>query len=309
MASILLPAIEWTDSCQQLVDQKTEDDEIIVACDSADQPIVEQAADKPVTVVVAGEPDGCSGKCNALAAALEAVSDDQDLIILTDDDLERDDDWLEYMKTKTREHGAYSTVPTFYSESVFGLFLEAAYTPMSYIGMKVGETIWPGAAGFKRENIDMDGLIDGLRRTLIDTAVLPEYVSADDGKAVPCDMSISPNIPVEGTFDSDFRKRGARIARTFWLTDRSAAVMSIGISAIVLLGLLIAPLVAAAITTGIVAVTYVLNRFPRWTFVFAPVSLVLWGVMMVYGVPKEEIEWGGRKYRWSDKYQVEILSE
>ncbi|MEZ3117459.1 hypothetical protein RYH80_16210 [Halobaculum sp. MBLA0147] len=72
--SVVLPTRTWTTACEELVSQVGPEGELVVACDHPDDPVVERAADRPVTVVVAGPPDGCSAKCNALAAGLDRAS-------------------------------------------------------------------------------------------------------------------------------------------------------------------------------------------------------------------------------------------
>jgi hypothetical protein len=90
--SVVLPTREWTTACDELADQVGADDEFVVACDTDDDPVVREAADRPVEVVVAGEPEGCSAKCNALAAGLERATGE--CLVCTDADFGHDPPWL-----------------------------------------------------------------------------------------------------------------------------------------------------------------------------------------------------------------------
>ncbi|MFO8114855.1 MAG: hypothetical protein R6U01_05755 [Halorubrum sp.] len=68
--SIVLPTREWTPACAELAAQAAPSDELFFVCDRPSDPVVDAAAGTAATVVVAGEPETCSGKCNALAAGL-----------------------------------------------------------------------------------------------------------------------------------------------------------------------------------------------------------------------------------------------
>ena len=84
--SVVLPTVEPTGVCEQIADQLESGDELLVVCDAPDDPIADRVAafDDRVRLVVAGEPEGCSGKANAVAAAMEAARNDR--IAWTDDD-------------------------------------------------------------------------------------------------------------------------------------------------------------------------------------------------------------------------------
>ena len=90
--SVVLPTRRWTVACDELVEQVASDDEFIIACDGPDDPVVEDAAGTPAEVVVAGEPQGCSAKCNALATGLERATGEY--IVCTDADFEHGPEWL-----------------------------------------------------------------------------------------------------------------------------------------------------------------------------------------------------------------------
>ena len=61
-----------------------------------------------VEVVVADEPEGCSGKVNAMALGMERAEHDR--FVRTDDDFERDDDWLDRRQPRRSATWARMTV-------------------------------------------------------------------------------------------------------------------------------------------------------------------------------------------------------
>ena len=72
-----------------VVDGLRERDELLVVCDREDDPVTTDAP-ASATVVVAGEPEGCAGKPNALAAGVERAT--HDIVVWTDDDVPRSGD-------------------------------------------------------------------------------------------------------------------------------------------------------------------------------------------------------------------------
>ncbi|WP_408960477.1 hypothetical protein [Natrinema sp. 74] len=83
--SILLPTTRWTAACAELAAQLGDRNELLVIHDSVNDPVTEQE-DPPegIRFLAAGEPDGCSGKANAIVAGMEAARYDR--LVWTDDD-------------------------------------------------------------------------------------------------------------------------------------------------------------------------------------------------------------------------------
>jgi|GEM_PF-2788514 len=65
--TVILPTVRHTDVVDQLASQLGPDDELLVVCDTDSDPIagVADSFPKGVRLVIAGEPEGCSGKANA----------------------------------------------------------------------------------------------------------------------------------------------------------------------------------------------------------------------------------------------------
>ena len=70
MASVILPTTRWTDGCADVLASLSPDDELFVVADHPDDPVFADAPDT-AELVAAGDPVGCSGKANALAAGME----------------------------------------------------------------------------------------------------------------------------------------------------------------------------------------------------------------------------------------------
>src|SRR6056297_108021 len=61
--SVILPTVRETDVVDEIAEQLGSDDELLVVCDADSDPIAGAADSLPesVRLVVAGEPEGCSG--------------------------------------------------------------------------------------------------------------------------------------------------------------------------------------------------------------------------------------------------------
>ncbi|WP_243637768.1 glycosyltransferase [Natrarchaeobius oligotrophus] len=109
-----------------------------MVCDSEDDPIASEELPEEARLLIAGESEGCSGKANAVAFALERAS--QDRIVLTDDDVERDDDWLETLKRLGEERGTATAIPVFLSDDYpFKLLEPLCVVLASFV---IGRTNW-----------------------------------------------------------------------------------------------------------------------------------------------------------------------
>jgi hypothetical protein len=109
--SVLLPTLEWGPVCEELADQLGPNDELLVLCDSDRDPVAGRKTPNGVAVCIAGEPEGCSGKANALAYGMERATNDR--FVWSDADYERDDDWLDCLVEAGEEHGMAAVLPMF----------------------------------------------------------------------------------------------------------------------------------------------------------------------------------------------------
>ncbi|MDB2239425.1 hypothetical protein PM026_16850, partial [Halorubrum ezzemoulense] len=74
--SILLPTVSWTPACGDVAAQLGSEDELLIIHDTEDDPVTDRERfPENVRLVPAGDPVGCSGKANAIAAGMEAAID------------------------------------------------------------------------------------------------------------------------------------------------------------------------------------------------------------------------------------------
>lgn len=172
MASVILPTVRWTATAETVLSGLRDEDELLVVCDSESDPVVD-AAPSAATVIVAGEPVGCSGKANALAAGMEAATDE--IVVWTDDDVDRDEEWLTRLVTRATEHGAATEVPLYLGDGLWQLF-EPAVLMLGSTGPASGNHVWGGGVAFDRTEIDEASLLAELRQTVGDDSLLSEYV-------------------------------------------------------------------------------------------------------------------------------------
>lgn len=297
MASVLLPTRVWGSVCEQLSTQLGDDDELLVICDSPSDPVVSHEPPENVEILVAGEPTGCSGKANALAYGLERARYDR--LVWTDDDFDHADDWLARMKTAGEEHGVFSEVPIFVGDGAWAL-LEPAFLTLGSLGMYLGGKTWGGGVTFSRSDVDLDALIDDLRRTVSDDGLLSTRVDA------AVDRSATEFVRVDGSLRS-VRERLVRFVKVVNFSTAGDGSFSLGLLTLFALGCLAFPLVGIALTTALTAVVYAFFGVRRATVLLAFPSFVLLPAFVLYGIVATEFEWGGRRYRWESVFDVTVV--
>ena len=110
--SVLVPTVEWTPACDDLLEGLRDGEELLVICDSESDPVADRETPDGVEILVAGEPVGCSGKANAMAYGIERAGNDR--FVWTDADFRRDDDWLDRLVAEGEKHGPATAIPYFY---------------------------------------------------------------------------------------------------------------------------------------------------------------------------------------------------
>jgi len=300
--SVVLPTREWTAACGELAAQVSPDDEFIVVADRPDDPVVVEAAGTPADVVVAGEPERCSAKCNALAAGLERAGGDR--LVCTDADFEHGDAWLDRVLARLADappDHAVSTVPVVLSEGGPMRALEGPAVLASAVTLATNATAWGGTMAFRRDAIDLDAYVRDLRRTVSDDALLTDRVAGV--VSVP---SLARAMPVSGGVREGLNRQ-VRWVRTGLYADPGALAAGAAMPVGVLAGLLVAPLVVAALVTLAAGLAYAALGVRRWTFLLTAPAYPLGLVFLAWGLAREEFVWTGRRYRWAGLYDVEVL--
>src|SRR6056297_2066142 len=172
--SVLLPTVRWTDACSEVAAQLGGDDELLVICDTEDDPVAERRGSEGggeadaeglpdgVRLVLAGEPEGCSGKANAVAAGMEAAANDR--IVWTDDDFHHPPDWLAGLHEAYDRSGPVSELYFFVGTDPLSLLLEPVYALGGTLGTYAGDRAWGGAVMFERDDLDCEAFLRDLRR-------------------------------------------------------------------------------------------------------------------------------------------------
>lgn len=304
MASVLLPTKKWTEACGELVTQIDETDELFFICDARTDPVVTrtQSQDLPsnVSVLVAGEPDGCSGKAQALAHGLAHASHER--IVCTDDDFVHGKGWLDEIKALGARHGTVSTIPVFVSDRWLWRLLE----PVLMIGslaLYLRNGVWGGAVTFERSTVDLERLRRDLRRTVSDDGLMWEQF--DDVTSV---RSLRSRVPVDGHYRSTLH-RWARFVQTFYFFAPNGLCALVVFSLLVFLLTLLVSVVAVIGSTLLGRAVYRVLGVDRWTYLLTFPALLLFPILLAAGIGKREFEWGGRRYRWSDKFDVSVIRD
>ncbi|WP_436348412.1 glycosyltransferase [Natronorubrum sp. FCH18a] len=296
--SVLLPTTRWTDACAELAAQLGDNDELLIIYDDEDDPVTEQA-DRPegVRFIAAGEPEGCSGKANAIATGMEAAC--QDRFVWTDDDFHHPPDWLATLNADYEDHGPVSEVPYFVGRDPLSVLLEPLYASAGSLPLSLGDQIWGGSVIFERGDIDEAAFLDELRRTVSDDGLLMEYLQVTNvgrTRIVPIGGSIHEAVerPVRWTQILRWHFPGA-IAGTWF------------VSLLVLAGAVLAPVPAAvALSVLHLGVNEVLG-VRRWTAVLAYPALFVFVPLLLYAFARRTFVWGGRRYRWRGKFDVTVI--
>jgi hypothetical protein len=309
--SVLLPTVRWTEACSEVAAQLDEGDELVVICDTDDDPVAERrdggggaeaaGGDLPdrVRVVIAGEPEGCSGKANAIAAGMEAAR--RDRIVWTDDDFHHPPEWLATLNADYERLGPTTEVPVFVGADPLGRLFEPAYVVGGTLPVSRGRIAWGGAVVFER-----DDLRDGeaafrrdLRRTVSDDGTLTEHVdlsAADRTRTVVAGGSLRESLERFVRFQQ-ITRRHAPLATAF------NAGLAVGLASLCLL----APAGGVAFVTALVGAAYARFGIRRATFLLAGPGVLASPALMAYALARRTFVWGGRRYRWRSMFDVDVV--
>ncbi len=296
--TVLLPTVRWTDACDEVAAQLRGEDELLVIADVATDPVVDRRGDLPagVRIVLAGEPAGCSGKANAIAAGMEAARHDR--IVWTDDDFHHPSDWLATLHADYERQGPTTEIPVFVGRDPLATLLEPAYVIGGTVAVAYGGIAWGGAVVFERDDLDEDAFLADLERSVSDDGTLTDHLevtAADRVRTIPAGGSLRASL-----------ERYVRFVRiTRYYAPRATAVnvtLAVGLALLCLL----APLATAAFVTALSGATYRRFGIRRRTFLLATPAVLLSPAMLAYALARRTIVWGGRRYRWRGKLDVTV---
>lgn len=298
MASIILPTNRWTEAAETIVEDLRDADELLIVCDSPKAPVVDKAPNRG-NIIIAGEPDGCSGKAHALATGMEHATDD--IIVWTDDDVYREAEWIETLTTKAQNHDAATEVPVYTGSGLWRLF-EPAMIIAGTSGPASGQYVWGGGVAFDRTRLDETAFLRDLRRTVGDDSLLSEYVND-----IWTETDHLRHLDVKGTPGAVYH-RIVRFGKTAWRFEPLQTTILLGISLVFSVGAIMFPIGGAIVATLIGGVTYWKLGINRASFLLSLPSLLLIPIFLILALVAPSFDWGGRTYKWSGKFDVEVIS-
>jgi hypothetical protein len=301
--SVLLPTVRYTAVIDDLAAQLGPDDELLVICDAPDDPVAlaTETGGLPdgVRLVLAGDPDGCSGKANAIAEGIDAARNHR--LVWTDDDFHHPSDWLERLHADYDRHGPVSEVPFFVGRDPLSILFEPLYAIGGTFGLYATGKAWGGAVMFDRTDLDEAAFLAELRQTISDDGLLSEWLD------VTCRRRYR-RVEVGGTFRESL-ERHARFMQIVW---RHSPLVIPVLAVLAILGTIggiqtpIRSVVVSTLTAGAVSAFF---GVPRWTVLLAYPAFVLNPLLLGYGLARRTFVWGGRRYRWASKFDVRIVEE
>ncbi|NIC00468.1 glycosyltransferase [Halobacterium sp. R2-5] len=298
--SVLLPTVTWAPACEEVAAQLAPEDELLVLCDTADDPVAgREDLPENVDVVLAGEPERCSGKANAIAAGMEAAEHDR--IAWTDDDFHHPPDWLATLHADYERHGPVSELPVFVGRDPLARLLEPLYAVGGTLGVYLGDQAWAGAVLFERGDLDEATFLADLRRTVSDDGVLSEHVDVTP-------LRRTRRVEVGGTIRRTL-ERHVRFTKIVHRHDPGGHVWGALVTLATFVACLLVPLYAAVGLTALVAGVYAAFGIRRWTVVIAYPAALAAIPFGVYAHVRRTFVWGGRRYRWRGKYDVEVVDD
>ncbi|MFB6300222.1 MAG: glycosyltransferase [Halobacteriales archaeon] len=303
--SVLLPTIRWNRACEQLAAQLHSEDELLVICDTEDDPVASYDPPENVEILVAGEPEGCAAKANAIAYGMERATHDR--FIWSDDDYDRGDDWIDSLVAYGEKYGPAAVQPIFSGGGWWRLFEPVGLLLFGlqngiFWGDGEGGYPWGGGVTFTRDDLDIsvDQFVAELRQCISDDNVLHEHVG---------DAYMIQSMQVTVRVDGDFRDTSRRLIR--WMRAdhvRNGLVIQF-VASLAIVGLaLLFPLIVATIVTAAAGLAYARIGYVRWTFLLAYPGLILLPVVLGSGIFIKEVTWGSRRYRINDVNDIEVVS-
>jgi hypothetical protein len=296
--SVLLPTVRWTAACADVAGQLADGDELLVVCDSEDDPVTgRESLPSGVEVVVAGDPVGCSGKANAIDVGMDRASNER--IVWTDDDFHHPENWLDTLTADYEDHGPASEVPFFVGTDPLSTLLEPTYALSGTFLTWLGDVAWGGSLVFERSDLDVAAFRDELRRSVSDDGILGEHLDVTT-------LGRARRVDVGGTVRETL-ERHVRFVKLVRFHAPGLTVANTVAGTLALALCLLFPLaMAATLTVGYGAI-YAAFGQRRWTVLLAYPATLTALPLLLYGLARRTFVWGGRRYRWHGKFDVEIV--
>ena len=297
--TILLPTTTRSPVIDEIANQLSPSDELLIICDQASDAVADYGEEfQNARVVVAGEPTGCSGKANALATGMDEATHDR--IVWTDDDFHHSSDWLAAFHEAYDQHGPVSELYFFVGSDPLSTLLEPIYAIGGTLGTYSNDKPWGGAVMFERDDLDWESFLRDLRRTVSDDQLLSEYLDTTTLKRVH-------RVAIGGTVRETLERHVRFTQIVHQHNPWDTIVMGLVTSLLALFGLVV-PLYASIGVTLLATGVYAYFGTYRWTAVLAYPAIIFQVPLMIYALARRTFVWGGRRYRWRSKFNVEIVT-
>lgn len=297
--SILLPTTRWSQVIDELSSQLRSEDELLVICDSESDTVASRSTRFPqnVHLIVAGEPEQCSGKANAIAAGLKAAK--HDLIVWTDDDFSHPDGWLSQLQKDYETSGPVGEIPFFVGADPLSVLLEPAYALWGSLPLYLGNRPWAGAVIFSISDLQSsrDMFIDRLTNTVSDDGLLADEVSVTTHRRV---RPVKVGGSVRATLE-----RHVRFTKIIQYSEARSPILA-GLIILSSVCCLLFPWLFLVLTTLASMLSYLSLQTRRWTFILAYPSLLLLAPLLLYSLCRRSFVWHNRRYYWDDRFTVRI---
>ena len=301
--SVILPTNRATPVLEEVATQLRPEDELLVVCDTAEDPITRRDGELPdgVRLVLAGEPGGCSGKANAVAAGMEAARHDR--LVWTDDDFHHPPDWLQRLQADYDRHGPVTELPVVVGRDALSTVLEPLYALAGTLGVYATDKVWAGAVIFERDDLVVEEatFLAALRRTISDDGLLSESLEVTP-------LWRSRQVEVGGTIRESL-ERHVRFVQIVARHEPRGTVLLTGLLTLATVACLLFPIGGFALSTVLAAGVYSVLGVRRRTFLLAYPSVLVQIPLFAYASARRTFVWGGRRYRWTGKFDVTVADK
>lgn len=294
--SIILPTRSSSDVIEELEDQLQRGDELLLVCDTEEDPIAEKTFDsEQVKVVKAGEPEGCSGKANAIHEGMREAENNR--VLWTDDDFTHPENWLDQMNKGCDRYGAASELPFFTGKNFLTIVSEPIYA-FTMLMAYLNNQAWGGSAIFDRDKFEEEKFLEELQQTVGDDVLLSEHL---DSKT----MMRTHHVRIDET-PREALERIARFVKHVRYHEPVQTGLLTATSLLLATAAILYPIISFTISTLFFLAVYLAMGRKRPTFLLGYLSLIILPFFLLYGLTRRSFVWQGRRYRYNSKLDVEI---